>query len=218
MSKHHTRAACGLSTRAPLALATAVLIGLTALMATPAADANARDQAQRIHNRLTGTPPDAALLDTMAAMIEGGQLREAALLATEQDAFYNVVLKNFATPWTNRDGDIFAPLNDYTATVIGLVLDDADFRQVLTEDVVYVGNPGELSALGFDNIPAVSANNNQHYAALERDNVPLQQVLISRSQSSLYDLPPEATAGVMTAPPPTLFSMPALTGPCCALR
>ena len=200
MDRYRTRAACEPSRLAPpMALIMALMMLLAALLAPSPAQANARDQAQRIHNRLTGTPPDAALLDTMAALVEAGQMREAALLATEQDAFYNVVLKNFATPWTNREGDIFAPLNDYTATVIGLVIDDADFRQVLTDDVVYVGDPGELSALGFHDIPAVSASNNQHYAALERDNVPLQQVLISRSQSSLYDLPSEATAGVMTS-------------------
>ena len=44
-------------------------------------------------------------------------------------AFYNVTLKNFVTPWTNRDQTVFAPLNDYTATVIGMVRDDVDFRQ-----------------------------------------------------------------------------------------
>ncbi len=39
-------------------------------------------------------------------------------------AFYSVTLKNFVTPWTNRDQTVFAPLNDYTATVIGMVRDN----------------------------------------------------------------------------------------------
>ena len=53
--------------------------------------------------------------------------------------FYTTTLKNFATPWTNRDQTVFAPLNDYTATVIGMVRDDVDFRTSLSADVVYVG-------------------------------------------------------------------------------
>ena len=44
-------------------------------------------------------------------------------------AFYTITLKNFATPWTNRDQTVFAPLNDYTATVIGMVRDDVPFNR-----------------------------------------------------------------------------------------
>ena len=51
-----------------------------------------------------------------------------------------MTLKNFATPWTNRDQTVFAPLNDYTATVIGMVRDDVDFRGLLSDDIVYVGS------------------------------------------------------------------------------
>src|SRR5690606_13249390 len=80
---------------------TALMLCLGGLVAASEAEANARDQAQRMHNRLTGTPATDALLTTMASLIDAGQTREAALLATEQDGFYNVVLKNFATPWTN---------------------------------------------------------------------------------------------------------------------
>ena len=61
--------------------------------------------------------------------------------------FYNVTLKNFVAPWTNRDGDVFVPLNDYTATVIGMVRDDADFRNILFGDVLYVGSRRRASGL-----------------------------------------------------------------------
>ena len=42
-----------------------------------------------------------------------------------------VTLKNFATPWTNRDQTVFAPLNDYTATVIGMVRDDVHVQRTV---------------------------------------------------------------------------------------
>ena len=48
--------------------------------------------------------------------------------AMQNRAFYDVTLKNFATPWTNRDQTVFAPLNDYVATVIGMVRDDVAVR------------------------------------------------------------------------------------------
>ena len=35
-------------------------------------------------------------------------------------------------PWTNRNQTVFAPLNDYAATVIGMVRDNVPFNQVLS--------------------------------------------------------------------------------------
>ena len=58
----------------------------------------------------------------------------------DNPAFYSVTLKNLVTPWTNRDQTVFAPLNDYTATVIGMVRDDVPFDQVLSGDILYVGS------------------------------------------------------------------------------
>src|SRR5882762_1608102 len=88
--------------------------------------AGPREQAKRIHDRLTGTPPSEALLTQMATLISNNNALGAARLAidptsVESRGFYNVTLKNFSTPWTNRDQTVFAPLNDYTATVIGMV-------------------------------------------------------------------------------------------------
>ena len=51
--------------------------------------------------------------------------------------FYNITLKNFAMPWTNRDQTVFAPLNDYMATVIGMVRDDVAFSTALSADILY---------------------------------------------------------------------------------
>ncbi|HEY8538348.1 MAG TPA: hypothetical protein VIL28_05740, partial [Steroidobacteraceae bacterium] len=104
--------------------------------------------------------------------------------------FYRVTLKNFATPWTNRDQNAFAELNDFTATVIGIVRDDDDFRKILYDDVLYFGSGTS---------PAPSATSNEHYRTLESSYADLQQVLQRTTQSSVYGIPSEATAGVITS-------------------
>ena len=96
------------------------------------------------------------------------------------------------TPWTNREQTVFAPLNDYTATVIGMVRDDLPFNEVLSADILYVGGGG----LG---LPAVSASNNDHYEQMETRGVNLLTGLTRTTQSGVYGTPPAATAGVMTS-------------------
>lgn len=172
-------------------------------VASFSAQADSRDQAKRIHERLAGVPPTEAVLVSMAAAIDadptdGGE--DAARIAMDNPSFYNVTLKNWATPWTNRDFDVFRPLNDYTATVIGLVRDGddlanpADFREVLYGDVAYRGT----TALG---IPGYSTTNNDHYEVLEEQNIDLSdEANFERvTQSSLTGIPSAATAGVMTS-------------------
>ena len=151
-----------------------------------------RRQAKRLHDRLAGVPPSEAVLNNMEAALLGGNSRDAARIAIEDSAFYNVTLKNFSTPWTNRDQSVFAPLNDYSATVIGMIRDEVPFNQVLSANLVYVGDP----SLG---LPAYSMNNNAHYEALEDRNIDLKDNLVALQQSAVTDLPASATAGVMTS-------------------
>ena len=150
--------------------------------------AGPREQAKRIHDRLAGVAPGATTLAAMESDINGGNAVAAAYRAMDNRAFYNVTLKNFATPWTNRDQTVFAPLNDYSATVIGMIRDNVDFRQVLYEDILYIGS----------GVPAYSNSNNDHYEALEQQGADLQTVLTGTTQSSITGLPANATAGVMT--------------------
>ena len=173
-----------------LALAIAVLAPIH-----PAAVAAERERAKRMYDRLTGTPPSPALLDELTTKVANeGDLAAALYIldpaSSRSSAFYSVTLKNFATPWTNRDQTVFAPLNDYTATVIGMVRDNKDFRTVLSADIVYIGNGAS---------PAYSNTNNDHYAALESNNADLRDVLVERTQSSLTGLPATATAGIITS-------------------
>ena len=157
-----------------------------------AAQAGPREQAKRIHDRIAGVPPSAAVLNQMAAEVAGGDAEAAAMIAMDNPSFYSVTLKNLVTPWTNREQTVFAPLNDYTATVIGMVRDDLPFNELLSADILYVGAGG----LG---LPAVSASSNDHYARMETDGVNLMTGLQRTTQSGVYGTPPAATAGVMTS-------------------
>ncbi len=158
------------------------------------------EQAKRIHDRVAGVPPSAATLSAMADDINGVGGRsaiDAAYRAMNNPAFYSVTLKNLATPWTNIDFDPFAPLNDYSATIIGMVRDDVDFREILSANTVYIGNTGHASLNG---IPAYSTTSNAHYENIELNNADLSDpaVLVANTQTAVIGTPAEGTAGVMT--------------------
>ena len=163
-----------------------------AAMFAVAAQAGPREQAKRMHDRIAGVPPSDTVLGAMATDIAAGRIQQAALRAMDNPAFYAVTLKNLVTPWTNRDQTVFAPLNDYTATVIGMVRDDVPFNELLSGDILYVGNAG----LG---LPAVSASSNTHYEQMESRGINLLTGLQRTTQSSAYGIPAAATAGVMTS-------------------
>jgi hypothetical protein len=141
-----------------------------------------------MYNRIAGIPPSAAQLASMTGSADGVT---AALIATNDPAFYNNTIRNLAAPWTNRDQSVFVPLNDYTATVIGMVKDNVPFNTLLSADLVYTGD-------GTSGEPAYSASNNAHYDSLDSNNVDLSQHLVAKTQSSLLGIPAAATAGVMT--------------------
>ncbi|MEO9946009.1 hypothetical protein [Paraglaciecola sp.] len=153
--------------------------------------AGSREQAKRIHDRVVGIPPTADVLDEMTTYIDQGKVTDAAYLAMENSAFYSVTLKNWVTPWTNEEADVFAPLNDYTATVIGMIRDDVDFREILSGDILYVAD-------NTVNAPAYSVTSNAHYQALDDLDADLKEVLQATTQSSVTGLPANASAGVMT--------------------
>jgi hypothetical protein len=173
--------------------AIAVALGLTLGVWQSEAHAQiTRDQAKRLHDRITGVPPTADVLNQMTGMTP----INAADLATRQPAFYNVTLKNFAAPWTNRDQSVFVPLNDYTATVIGMVRDDMPFNTLLSHDYLYVGT----SATG---APDYSPSSNNHYEYLDNNNIDLSdRANLDRVPQSVLtenEISSDAAAGIMTS-------------------
>ena len=168
-----------------------LLVAMLAISMMSPAQAGFREQAKRMHDRIAGVPPSDGVLLAMEGMLATGDAHGAALEAMKNKHFYNVTLKNFAAPWTNRDRSVFVPLNDYIATVIGMIRDDVPFNTLLSANLTYVGNTG----------PAPSRNNNDHYAQLERDNIDLslRANLDGVQQSSIQQIPAAATAGIITS-------------------
>ena len=153
-------------------------IGILATSLTTVVEAGPREQAKRIHDRLAGVPPTESVLLQMEAEVDPGQAGtalDAAYTAMQNPSFYNVTLKNFAAPWTNRDESVFVPLNDYIATFIGMVRDDDQpgglpFNEFLSADILYFSDaPG---------LPQVSATNNNHYQAIEDNSIDMQSTLV----------------------------------------
>lgn len=138
------------------------------------------DRARRMHDRLAGVPPDDTTLSDMALQISLGNAEQAAAIAMQNPNFYNVVLKNWITPWTNEELTVFAPLNDYTATVIGIVRDDVPFNRVLSEDIIYRGATNLVT-------PNYQQTSNDHYMALEDQGIDLSDntLLVRDTQSGL---------------------------------
>lgn len=145
-----------------------------------------------MHTRLTGTLPDQATLISMAQDIKNGDGIDAAYTAMENESFYAVTVKNLAAPWTNRDQDVFVPFNDYTATIIGIVRDNSDFREILYGNILYTG----ATSLG---LPAYSTNSNLHYESFENSAASYKNDLVQQTQSSFSGLPASASAGVLTS-------------------
>ena len=153
--------------------------------------AGPREQAKQIHDRLAGVPPTEAVLFSMEQQVAGvtGTAIDAAYQAMQNPNFYNVTLKNFAAPWTNREQNVFVPLNDYIATVIGMIRDGVPFNTLFSANILYVG-PGFL--------PPYSNSNNDHYEQMEAQGVDMMSGLQQEVQSDFNGLPPGAVAGIWT--------------------
>jgi hypothetical protein len=197
-----------------------IFVSALFLLSASNAFAAAPDQAKRLHDRLTGTPPSPAVLNQMVSEISKGTPKNAAVIAMSNDNFYDVMLKNWFATFTNVAGDAQVALNDYTATAIGIVRDDLPFDQVLYEDIVYVGSDSLVSTLNADGTVAVQRilrpyqrTDNNHYADLETQlinpanpmdltaanrvrSIPLRQFLQRKTQSSVLGI--TDTAGVLT--------------------
>ncbi len=165
------------------------------MLGAATATAGPREQAKRIHDRLVGTPPSAAVLDSMTNKLVAGDGLGAAYEAMDNPAFYATTVREFATPWFNREQSMFTDMNDSIATVVGMIRDDVPFDQVLYEDIVYVGTAAAT------NVP-YGQDNNDHYLDLQLNRVDLSNPAnLERLRQS--DLPGTQlgiaeTAGVMT--------------------
>lgn len=170
------------------------------------------EKAVRLYQKLAGVPPvDMAQIEQLAM---NDDLNGVADLAMKTRSFLSATVKAFASPMTNTSDATAIELNDFSATVIGMIRDDVPLYKMMYDDILYVGNNAALQALSTPiSLPAYSQFNNDHYRALELKGVDLSHVdpanhdndLLKRVlQSSVTDprggkkIAAKDTMGVMT--------------------
>lgn len=146
-----------------------VMLGFTSY--THAQNQQQINNAKWIFERITGVKwaADHPLI-LQAALLPQNQIAD---MASQQPQFLNVTVKEFALEMSTRDETIRLPLNDFAASVMGVVRDNRDARELLFGNFYYVGDPARIPA----DIPNVVANantlatqvlrSNSHYEALD---------------------------------------------------
>lgn len=146
-------------------------------------------RAQAIYNRLSGvrTPLVNPVLKQMADLLDKGEAMEAASVAVGDSgvspvnsSFYNITVRDFAAPMSNREETLNVPLNDFSATVVGVVRDNINAKELLNGNFYYQGDP--LKAAVPSNLINDLLTSNRHYEALETGEFDLYRVLTKKQQ------------------------------------
>lgn len=85
-------------------------------------------------------------IQTALSQMKNPATRLSALrtLTQQQDAFYKITVKNLASRMSVRTEEVSAPLNDFSATVIGVTRDNLDARELLTGNKIYMADQTRL--------------------------------------------------------------------------
>jgi hypothetical protein len=156
--------------------------------------ADEKDQAYRLHNRLTCEAPSRDVLDQMTDFIKKGDSEGAAKIAAQNRGFLECTVKQWCSSQTNKDQKINVKLNDYCATVIGGLRDGKPFGELLYSDIIYMADPNKFN--GASPLPPYSPANNDHYVALDNSGADLAEVLVEKKQSELSQI--EKASGLLT--------------------
>lgn len=120
-----------------------------------------RETARRLYERISGGALTAAQLDQMEGLVSSGQSGQVADAALQSDIFYDFTLKQWFTPWTNREESSLVDFNDSTALLVGSVNLGISFDRVLYDDILFVAPNGT------PNVATYSRTSNNHYQNLQ---------------------------------------------------
>ena len=87
--------------------------------------------------------------------------------------FYNITVKDFAARMSNRDETINVPLNDFTATIIGLRFVIISTHKIINGYILLMADPTK-SAVPSDWVDDLLQSNN-HYEALSNGRYDLSK-------------------------------------------
>ena len=130
-----------------------------------------RQRALLIYQRLAGVrvPIDHPDLIYMESRLAANDLEGVAARAMQNPNFYRITVKNFALKMSNQSETIRVPFNDMTATIMGIIRDEINAKEILTGNFYYRGQSG-LSDVRSDILEDILMSDN-HYMDLEtQDN------------------------------------------------
>ena len=182
-----------------------ILLLALVLSAATSHAADPRDQAAWMLNRLTGVrnPGDSVVIDQMAALIKDGKPRDAAAIATGQQQFLTVTVREMAAKMSTREETVREPLNDFVASFIGVTRDDSDARELLFGDFFYRADPAKAPGVGQVVVRDLLTSNN-HYEQLEQMNLNWADALVrvggqQIANSDQSAIPSPDPAGILTS-------------------
>lgn len=130
-----------------------------------------------LYSRLTGRAPTDVQVSQLQADLSAGRTSEAVRRLLADPDFLNIVVKNyFCSPMSIRAETPDTPLNEFTATCMGMVRDEAPATDMLLGNYTYRIDPALVPAALNIKVPdardpanAVSLRrSNSHYAPVDR--------------------------------------------------
>jgi len=114
-------------------------------------DSEAADLARRLFVRLNGARPSSAALNAMKAqiLVNRGDLAAFIAMNDSRQTFYKSKLPELFSPWKSLDAETSTALDDYSATIVGLVINNQRFDEIVYGDVMYAA-PENLSLFNVD--------------------------------------------------------------------
>lgn len=159
---------------------------------------SARAAVTTVFQRLASVRPDVTNLETWSqayASASSPAEKKSVLLqvageAVKEETFYSRTVLNFADPETNEEIELNTgvALNDLTATIIGLIKDEADYRRILYDDVLYIPTPGTFGAYSYVNNEAYE----NLYTQVQAGSVVLSTSLQAATQTGNTSIPVQA--------------------------
>lgn len=150
---------------------------------------SSREKAKKLYKNLIGlniSDTDASF-DLIERLLRNGSDVEAGRVVLANPDFYDLTLRSWAAPLTNRERLQDVSFDDMQAMIFGVVRDRLDARLLLTGNFLYRSNMKSI-------VPPTRANN-EHYAALEASGANLVSTLV-RVTPQWADI--EEASGVLT--------------------
>lgn len=146
---------------------------------TQTAYSSSSAQAMRIYQRIAGVPASKEVHDQMVTLIDQDKIVDAAKLALNDSNFLNVTVFDMFAPLTNEDEANRVELNDFLATIIGIVRDNVSFQEALLGDIIYLP-PVDSTAASWS--PSDNLMYQQH---VQNNPIDFSSSLVKHTQSSV---------------------------------